>query len=102
MVYTWWCWQICKGEEVSRAGYRVTGRVRYGDRTRPVFGDVLSDRMRLVATPDASGVNQKTQCSAVQCHEVGHLANGCPNEEMLKLKKEEERLRYVKCFKCRT
>ena len=22
-------------------------------------------------------------------HEVGHLANGCPNEEKLKLKKEE-------------
>jgi hypothetical protein len=25
-----------------------------------------------------------------KCHEVGHLANGCPNEEKLKLKKEEE------------
>ena len=25
-----------------------------------------------------------------------------PNEEKLKLKKEEERLRHVKCFKCRT
>ena len=37
-----------------------------------------------------------------KCHEVGHLANGCPNEEKLKLKKEEERLRHVKCFKCRT
>jgi L-2-hydroxyglutarate oxidase LhgO len=35
-------------------------------------------------------------------HEVGHLANGCPNEEKLKLKKEEERLKHVKCFKCRT
>jgi hypothetical protein len=33
---------------------------------------------------------------------MGHLANGCPNEEKLKLKKEEERLKYVKCFKCRT
>ena len=37
-----------------------------------------------------------------KCHEVGHLANGCPNEEKLKLKKEEERLKHVKCFKCRT
>jgi hypothetical protein len=36
-----------------------------------------------------------------KCHEVGHLANGCPNEEKLKLKKEEERLKHVKCFKCR-
>ena len=37
-----------------------------------------------------------------KCHEVGHLANGCPNEEKLKLMKEEERLKHVKCFKCRT
>ena len=37
-----------------------------------------------------------------KCHEVGHLANGCPNKEKLKLKKEEDRLRHVKCFKCRT
>jgi hypothetical protein len=37
-----------------------------------------------------------------KCHEVGHLANSCPNEEKLKLKKEEERLKHVKCFKCRT
>ena len=37
-----------------------------------------------------------------KCHEVGHLANGCPNEEKLKLKKEEERLKHVKCYKCRT
>ena len=36
-----------------------------------------------------------------KCHEVGHLANSCPNEEKLKLKKEEERLKHVKCFKCR-
>ena len=33
------------------------------DRTRPVFGGVLSDRTRPVATPDASGVKQKRQCS---------------------------------------
>jgi hypothetical protein len=38
----------------------------------------------------------------LKCHEVGHLANSCPNEEKLKLKKEEERLKHVKCFKCRT
>ena len=37
-----------------------------------------------------------------RCHEVGHLANACPNIEKLKLKKEEERLKHVKCFKCRT
>ena len=37
-----------------------------------------------------------------KCHEVGHLGNGCPNEEKLKLKKEEERLKHVKCFKGRT
>jgi hypothetical protein len=37
-----------------------------------------------------------------KCHEVGHLANGCPNKEKLKLKKEEERLKHVKCFKCCT
>ena len=37
-----------------------------------------------------------------RCHEAGHLANGCPNEEKLKLMKEEERLKHVKCFKCRT
>ena len=33
---------------------------------------------------------------------MGHLANGCPNEEKLKLKKEEERLKHIKCFKCCT
>jgi hypothetical protein len=33
---------------------------------------------------------------------VGHLANSCPNKEKLKLKKEEEKLKHVKCFKCRT
>ncbi|KAG0549218.1 hypothetical protein BDA96_01G236400 [Sorghum bicolor] len=37
-----------------------------------------------------------------QCHEVGHLANSCPNKEKLKKIKEEERLKHVKCFKCRT
>jgi hypothetical protein len=37
-----------------------------------------------------------------ECHEVGHLANGCSNEEKIKLKKEEERLKHVKCFKCCT
>ena len=37
-----------------------------------------------------------------KCHEVGHLANSCPNKEKLKLMKEEERLKHVKCFKCRT
>ncbi|KAG0532082.1 hypothetical protein BDA96_04G077300 [Sorghum bicolor] len=37
-----------------------------------------------------------------RCHEVGHLANGCPNKEKLKKMKEEERLKHVKCFKCRT
>ena len=35
-----------------------------------------------------------------KCHEVGYLANGCPNEEKLKLKKKM--LKHVKCFKCRT
>jgi hypothetical protein len=37
-----------------------------------------------------------------RCHEVGHLANGCPNIENLKKIKEEEKLKHVKCFKCRT
>ena len=37
-----------------------------------------------------------------KCHEVGYLANGCPNEEKIKLKKEEERLKHAKCLKCRT
>ena len=37
-----------------------------------------------------------------QCHEAGHLANGCPNIEKLKKMKEEERLKHVKCFKCHT
>ena len=36
-----------------------------------------------------------------QCHEMGHLANGCSNKEKFKLKKEEEKLKHVKCFKCR-
>ena len=44
----------------------MTGRVWYGDRTRPVFGDELSDRTRPIDTPDTSGVNQQTQCSTVQ------------------------------------
>ena len=33
---------------------------------------------------------------------MGHFANGCPNKEKLKLKKEEEKFKHVKCFKCRT
>ena len=33
---------------------------------------------------------------------MGHLANSCPNTEKLKLKKEEERLKHVKYFKCHT
>ncbi|OQU83428.1 hypothetical protein SORBI_3005G113101 [Sorghum bicolor] len=37
-----------------------------------------------------------------RCHEMGHLANSCPNKEKLKKIKEEERLKHVKCFKCRT
>ncbi|KAG0517565.1 hypothetical protein BDA96_09G100200 [Sorghum bicolor] len=37
-----------------------------------------------------------------RCHEVGHLANGCPNKEKLKKIKEEERIKHVKCFKCHT
>jgi len=41
-----------------------------------------------------------TKC--YQCHEAGHLANGCSNIEKLKKMKEEERLKHVKCFKCRT
>ncbi|OQU84847.1 hypothetical protein SORBI_3004G132350 [Sorghum bicolor] len=37
-----------------------------------------------------------------RCHEMGHLANGCPNKEKLEKIKEEVRLKHVKCFKCRT
>ena len=37
-----------------------------------------------------------------QCHEVGHLANGCPNIEKLEKIKEEEMLKHMKRFKCRT
>ena len=33
-------------------------------------------------------------------YEMGHLAYTCPNKDKLKLKKEEERLKHVKCFKC--
>ena len=42
---------------MSHAGQKVTGRVRYGDRTRPVLTGKLSDRTRLVATPDVFSVN---------------------------------------------
>ena len=42
---------------MSRAGQKVTGRVRYGDRTRPVLTGELSVWTRPVATPDVSGVN---------------------------------------------
>jgi hypothetical protein len=35
-------------------------------------------------------------------HEAGHLANVFPNIEKLEKMKEEERLKHVKCFKCRT
>ena len=37
-----------------------------------------------------------------QCHEARHLVNSCLNIEKLKKIKEEERLKHVKCFKCRT
>ena len=42
---------------MSRAGQKVTGRVRYGDQTCPVLTGELSDRTRPIATPDVSGVN---------------------------------------------
>ncbi|KAG0514192.1 hypothetical protein BDA96_10G169300, partial [Sorghum bicolor] len=48
---------------------------------------------------------EKRKLSHFMCyrfHEVGHLANGCPNKEKLKKIKEQERLKHVKCFKCRT
>ncbi|OQU83327.1 hypothetical protein SORBI_3005G108601 [Sorghum bicolor] len=48
---------------------------------------------------------EKRKLSHFMCyryHEVGHLANGCPNKEKLKKMKEEERLKHIKCFKCRT
>ena len=57
------------------------------DQTRPVFGGVLSDRTRPVATPDTSGVNQKKQCSAeqsigrwqrpVRCDQTHPVVRGC-------------------------
>ena len=54
---------------MSRAGQKVTGRVRYGNRTRPVLTGELSDRTRPVATLDVSGVNLQGQC----------FVNGRPN-----------------------
>ncbi|KAG0537733.1 hypothetical protein BDA96_03G174000 [Sorghum bicolor] len=45
--------------------------------------------------------NKLSHTMCYQCHEAGHLANGCPNIKKLKKMKEEERLKHVKCFKCR-
>jgi hypothetical protein len=40
LLYTWWCWHICKGVEVGegvdRAGHGVIERVRHWDQTHPV------------------------------------------------------------------
>ena len=35
-----------------------------------------------------------------QCHEMGHLANSCPNKEKLKLKKKEEKIVGVTSHQC--
>jgi cytochrome c553 len=43
-----------------------------------------------------------SQTMCYWCHEAGHLVNSCPNIEELKKMKKEERLKHVKCFKCRT
>ncbi|OQU77626.1 hypothetical protein SORBI_3009G080150 [Sorghum bicolor] len=59
-------------------------------KTQRIYGDKKQEREKL------------SHFMCYRCHEVGHLANGCPNKEKLKKMKEEERLKHVKCFKCRT
>ena len=61
---------------MSRAGQRVTGRVRYGDQTRPVLTGELSDRTRPVATPDVSGVNLHSRRSMNGRPDTGPVWSG--------------------------
>ncbi|KAG0549685.1 hypothetical protein BDA96_01G276400 [Sorghum bicolor] len=53
-----------------------------------------------ICSTSMSSVRKLSHTMCYQCHEAGHLANGCPNIEKLKKMKEEERLKHVKCFKC--
>ncbi|OQU76361.1 hypothetical protein SORBI_3010G136450 [Sorghum bicolor] len=73
-------------------------------KTQRDYGDKcgLGFKKKMTKSKRKQGREKLSHFMCYRCHEVGHLANGCPNKEKLKKIKEEERLKHVKCFKCRT
>ncbi|OQU81042.1 hypothetical protein SORBI_3006G001650 [Sorghum bicolor] len=73
-------------------------------KTQRNYGDKcgLGIKKKMTKGERKQGKRKLSHFLCYRCHEVGHLANGCPNKEKLKKIKEEERLKHVKCFKCRT
>ncbi|KAG0514191.1 hypothetical protein BDA96_10G169200 [Sorghum bicolor] len=73
-------------------------------KTQRIYGDKcgLGFKKKMTKGKRKQEKEKLSHFMCYRCHEVGHLANGCPNKEKLKKMKEEERLKHVKCFKCRT
>ncbi|OQU79050.1 hypothetical protein SORBI_3008G088887 [Sorghum bicolor] len=85
----------CYNSKVTFEDILKTQRI-YGDKCGLGFKEKMTKGKR----KQEKGKLSHFMC--YRCHEVGHLANGCPNKEKLKKIKEEERIKHVKCFKCRT
>ncbi|KAG0520763.1 hypothetical protein BDA96_08G102100 [Sorghum bicolor] len=73
-------------------------------KTQRIYGDKcgLGFKEKMTKGKRKQEKGQLSNFMCYRCHEVGHLANGCPNKEKLKKIKEKERIKHVKCFKCRT
>ncbi|KAG0514493.1 hypothetical protein BDA96_10G196600 [Sorghum bicolor] len=91
--------------------YNLKFTFEYILRTQRKYGDKCGLGFEKKMTKDKRKQDRKmkkqereklTHFMSYRCHEMGHLANGCPNKEKLRKMKEEERLKHVKCFKCRT
>jgi cytochrome c553 len=83
--------------------HMLTNQRKFGDLSGLGFKRKMTKAERKMAKKIKKQLQLKlshTMC--YRCHEAGHLANDCPNNEKLKKMKEEERLKHVKCYKCHT
>ena len=76
--------------------HMLNNKISYGDMSGIGFNKSMTKgerkRERKMKKQEQKGLSH---FMCFKCHEMGHLANGCPNKEKLKLKKEEERLKHV-------